>query len=51
MGIVRKSHKVKALNFDPKGVKIDAPCDPDPEDPPAPNWVNLIHSIGHGHGI
>ena len=39
LGIVRKSHKVTAFNFDPKGVKMGAPRNPGPEDPPAPNRV------------
>ena len=39
MGIVRKSQKVYAFNFDPKGVKMGAPCDPGPEDPPNPDRV------------
>ena len=34
MGIDRKSQKVSAFNFDSKGVKMGAPCDPGPEDPP-----------------
>ena len=49
MGIVRKSKKVSALNFDPKGVKKGAPCDPGPKDPPPnPNRVNRVNS---GHAI
>ena len=31
MGIVRKSQKVLAFNFDPKGVKMGAPSDPGPD--------------------
>ena len=34
MGIVRKSQKVKAFNFDPTGVKMGAQRDQGPEDPP-----------------
>ena len=30
MGIFRKSKKVSAFNFDPKGVKKGVPCDPGP---------------------
>jgi hypothetical protein len=33
MGIVRKSHKVKAFNFDSKGVEMGGPHDPGPKDP------------------
>ena len=33
-GIVRKSQKVSAFNFDPKRVKKGAPSDPGPKDPP-----------------
>ena len=34
MGIFRKSQKVSAFNFDPKGVKKGVPRDPGPKDPP-----------------
>ena len=40
MGIVRKSQKVSAFNFDSKGVKKGAPRDPGPKDPPDPDRVN-----------
>ena len=40
MGIDRKSQKVSAFNFDSKGVKMGAPRDPGPKDPP-PNVIGL----------
>ena len=43
MGICRKSQKVSAHNFDPKGVKKGGPSNPGPEDPP-PTLIGLnIH--------